>query len=69
MYRCIVITLHVVFVAIVTEAMPSTLDDILKFIDMENGVTRYNPQDRRKLVATLRGAYHAFDIWEDLFEN
>ena len=56
MYRCVVVALHVMVVAMVTETMPISMDDILKVIDMGKGLTRYNPQDRRKLVATLRGA-------------
>ena len=55
MYRCVVVALHVMIVAMVTKTMPISMEDILKVIDMGKGVSRYNPQDRRKLVATLRG--------------
>ena len=63
MYRCVVVALHVMVVAMVTETMPISMEDILKVIDMGKGVTRYNPQDRRKLVATLRGTRHIFHFY------
>ena len=63
MYRCVVVALHEMIVAMVTGTIPISMEDILKVMNMGKGVARYNPQDRRTLVATLRGTRHIFHFY------